>query len=293
MRGGQASGWSSREAYAAWDAWRRLPPRGKIAVAWEGLCGLLVRVAREEVGGPLLAVALAPFALVYMAGSVLRDSLVYRDGGVRARAADGCGGYHRHRYGGTQRLVNWRERRVVASLLRRVGRAERVLDVPSGYGRLVPVLAALGTRPPVCADLSLPRLFALGRDGDAAHEPILLQADLRGTLPFASGAFDLVVNVRYLHHAHTPEDRRRALDELTRVSRRWLVVSYYRRSNVHALQRTLQHVARRNRRRGPAMIGHRECATLLHRSGWQVRCERAVIPWIHAHRVVLLERVSP
>ena len=40
------------------------------------------------------------------------------------------------------------------------------------------------------------------------------------------------------------------------------------------------------------MIGRRECATLLHPLGWRIRCDRAVVPWLHAHRVVLLERVS-
>ena len=70
--------------------------------------------------------------------------------------------YLSHRYGGTQRLVNRLEHRLVASLLRRLPRPLRILDIPSGYGRFTPQLEDAAATPLVCSDVDHRRLAVLG-----------------------------------------------------------------------------------------------------------------------------------
>jgi SAM-dependent methyltransferase len=271
----------------AWTAWRHLPPSGKLAFAHHGLRVALADLRSRGVHGHFLATVLIPVGLAYIIAAVARDSTRYRAGAPVGRQLTDRKAYLRHRYGGTQRLVDWRERRLVGSLLARVGRPARVLDVPSGYGRFVPQLGALATEQLVCADIDRPRLVALT---GAERGSSVVQADLQGALPFRTAGFDVVFNLRYLHHAKTASERERALAELARVSRRYVVVSYYRRSNLHAVVRWLQKLTRRNRRGEPAMIAAAEFQRLVHGVGYRAVRDRALLPGFHAQRVVLLEK---
>jgi SAM-dependent methyltransferase len=274
-----------------WAEWRGLSPGAKLAFAWDGVSTLLARLRRQGFAGRVLAVALVPVAAVYVVVSVLRDTAVARRTrpAVAPRVARRRA-YLRHRYGGTQRFVDWREQRLVASLLRRIGRPTRVLDVPSGYGRFTPALDATAVERLVCTDIERSRLQGLRSAAAEQRPPSVVQADLRGALPFATGAFDLVFNLRYLHHADARDEPRRALAELARVSARYLVVSYYRRSNLHAVVRDVQRVTRGNRRRGPYMLERQEFERLLREVGCRAVRARPVLPWFHAQRVVLVEK---
>ena len=66
------------------------------------------------------------------------------------------------RYGRSQMFINWREQRIVAGLLEMTERPlSRILDIPSGHGRLTPQLRAAAGEELVCGDISLKRLKAL------------------------------------------------------------------------------------------------------------------------------------
>jgi hypothetical protein len=71
-----------------------------------------------------------------------------------------------------------------------------------------------------------------------------------------------------------------------------VLLSYYRRSNLHALQRAVQEVTRSNRRRGPAMLDRRDFDRLIRETGCRVVRDRGLLPWFHAQRLVLLERTG-
>jgi len=111
-------------------------------------------------------------------------------------------------------------------------------------------------------------------------------------LPFTSGAFDVVFNLRYLHHLHMRDEQRKAVAELARVSRPYVVLSYYRRSNLHALQRRVQHVTRGSRRQRPAMIESHEFDRLVRDAGCRSVSDQPLLSWLHAQRVVPLERTD-
>lgn len=106
-----------------------------------------------------------------------------------------------------------------------------VLDVPCGTGRLRSVLERRKMRY-VGVDVSMPMLLE-ARRGD---ESGLMQAELEH-LPFQDDAFDLVVCCRLLHHLSEPEEIEAVVRELTRVSYRMVVVSFWDSASLHALRR--------------------------------------------------------
>jgi SAM-dependent methyltransferase len=276
---------------SAWEEWRRLAAPARLGFAWDGVRGLLDDLRRRGVGGRILATLLVPVGFGYAVGTVLRDSFALRVGDPVRRPVERRA-YLQHRFGGAQRLVNWREQRLVGALLRRTRRPGRVMDVPSGYGRFTPALDASATGAVVSVDIDHERLVALRQAAPGGCKTEVVRADLRGALPFASGSFDLVFNLRYLHHVRTREEQYEAIAELVRVSRRYVLLSYYRRSNIHAVQRKVQSVTRGNRRRRPAMIPRAEFDRLLRNVGCRRVADRPLIPGFHAQRLVLIERID-
>lgn len=131
---------------------------------------------------------------------------------------------YRDRFKSGRRLrTHQREAAALDQLLRGLGRVETVLDVPSGTGRLSPVLAAHAERV-IQADSSI-YMLALSREdsvlnGRSAH----VQVDAFH-LPLGDGAVDLVFCHRLLNHLPDPAARRAVLAELARVTRRYVVLS--------------------------------------------------------------------
>lgn len=197
--------------------------------------------------------------------------------------------YLNHRYGGTQRLVDALERRLVASLLGGIPRPLCVLDIPSGYGRFTPQLRELTGGCLVSSDISRKRLGASAREEPQPKERLaFVQADLSRWLPFAPNAFDLVFNVRYLHHVGRTEERHDVLRELVRVSRRWVLASYYAWNLPHGLLKHSQFL--QPKRPVTPMPRRRELLTLFAALDCRVVADRALLPGLHAQRVVLLEK---
>jgi ArsR family transcriptional regulator len=105
-----------------------------------------------------------------------------------------------------ERALHVPENEVEAALLRLVpaGRYERLLDVGTGTGRILELLA---TRVTQAVGLDLSReMLAIARGRIAAAD--LAQANLRHgsfyELPFAAGSFDLVIAHMALHFAEDP-----------------------------------------------------------------------------------------
>lgn len=113
-----------------------------------------------------------------------------------------------------------REQAGVGAMIAAAGRADRVLDCPSGNGRWVTVLRRLQPTTVVEADVSGTMLRA-----SAAREPGLPAVQCEGErLPFADDAFDLVFCHALLKHL-PPPTQARVLAELARVSSRHVVVA--------------------------------------------------------------------
>jgi len=156
-----------------------------------------------------------------------------------ASAADAAT-YRDRRFGRSRRgrRIDAAERRIIADLLARTGSGP-VLDVPCGTGRLFPVLAAAG-REVVGGDAS-PEMLTLARQAaEAAGLACRLAVLDARRLPFPDGSVDLAMAVRLLHRVRTSAERVAVLAELARVSRRWVLFSFYDRRSWRGLRDRLR-----------------------------------------------------
>lgn len=190
--------------------------------------------------------------------------------------------YERTRYRNLdQRIVARLERRALSAMLERALRpGDRVLDVPSGYGRLTPMVAG-AERTVVAADVSAEMLRSARRKGvsGTAH----CGADIHA-LPFGDASFDGALCVRLVQHLPDADARTRAFGELARVTGRWAVVSAYRKAGLHHLQRRLLG-------RGKMCVALGRIREELEAAGFRVERVSRLLPLLHAQTFLLLRRV--
>ena len=139
-----------------------------------------------------------------------------------------------------------REARLLLAALDRAGARGLVLDVPCGAGRMSEALLARGDRV-VGADLSGEMTAQATRRCAAdveAGRATFVRASVTAT-PFEAGRFDAVTCWRLLHHVVERRDRVRILDELRRVSKGPVVVSF---ADAGTLRARLQRLRGRRRR---------------------------------------------
>jgi SAM-dependent methyltransferase len=111
----------------------------------------------------------------------------------------------------------------LADALAGLAGAKSILDMPCGSGRLVGFLREHGYR--YCgADISMEMLEVLAREHGDRGQPLAVVRCDGEHLPFKDGAFDAVVCVRFLNHHIPPKVRQKILEEMRRVSSKWLVV---------------------------------------------------------------------
>jgi len=121
------------------------------------------------------------------------------------------------------------EKRCIRSLLQLVPAGSLLLDVPCGTGRFHELLRQHGCRI-LAADIS-PEMLNLARAGGLAEDYLLADAENLG-LP--AQAVDGVFCIRLFHHIGDPQTRARLFREFARVTRRWVLVSFY---HSHCLKR--------------------------------------------------------
>jgi ubiquinone/menaquinone biosynthesis C-methylase UbiE len=201
---------------------------------------------------------------------------------------NGARDYQQRRYRSLdQAWVNWREQRIMARLLRHCQLASgTLLDVPCGYGRFAPLFAHLGITA-VGADansdmvhLAIENHAAYGRGG-------WLRANIFH-LPFAENTFDGALCIRLLHHRYSDAERQRILCELARVSRRFVLISFYRFTPVHTLARHWR--GTRGRLAMTTLLRLRELAQA---SGLQIQHVRSLMRFCHAQTFVILTKNPP
>lgn len=205
---------------------------------------------------------------------------VYRDPAFAERYA------RKRAAGASTRKREAREAALVESLLARaaLAPAARVLDCPAGTGRFTAQLAARGLRV-TAADIALPMLARVPGEGGRAVADAL-------RLPFATGAFDLVLCVRLLHHVPTAAERARLFAELARVSRRYVLLSFFHRASFHELRdRVLGALRPFEKTRHATTRGEISREAAPH--GLAVRASAPMLRWLKRPWFVLLERTGP
>lgn len=143
----------------------------------------------------------------------------------------------------TVNIRNHRELDCISRALDGVPPGSRVLDIPSGTGRLIPLLLEKGYEV-VEADSSrhmlsaAKRYYSTGETALSVEQMTRVQfvrQEVRNTT-FRDGEFSAVICNRLLHHYPTPELRRQTLAELARICSGPLIVSFFSNFAVSALR---------------------------------------------------------
>jgi len=195
--------------------------------------------------------------------------------------------YQQQRYRSLdQAWVNWREQRLLAHLLTQCQLAKgTVLDVPCGYSRFAPVYARLGITA-IGADVSYDMVHLAAANHAQHGQGCWLCADVLA-LPFLDNVFDGVLCIRLLHHRYSDAERQRILCELARVSRRFVIISFYRSTLLHTVARHW-----RGARGRLALMTLPHLRELAQASELQIQRIYSLLRFCHAQTFVVLTKTS-
>ena len=189
---------------------------------------------------------------------------------------------------GSRRLINEREQKTVARIFAGLKDVHTIIDVPSGAGRFAAVLAPGRTL--IEADVAFEILaFAHQRAAEAGLNVTCVQSDA-SKLPLGNAAVDCVFCNRLLHHIHSAGEREVFLREFHRVTRKYLVISFFDYHSFGGLRRFLKALKGRKPKYGqhPTLP---EFTEEVERIGFQVRhIEATGAPWV-AQKFLVLAKV--
>ncbi|MBI3722969.1 class I SAM-dependent methyltransferase [bacterium] len=161
-------------------------------------------------------------------------------------------------------------------------RSARALDCPAGTGRFSELLSSRGFRV-TSSDIALAMLAR------ASGGTPRVVADAQ-RLPFPDASFELVLCVRLLHHVPTREGRRAILAELSRVSSRFVLASFFHVVSYHELRDRLFAIVRpfEKTRHATTLAALAEDARA---SGLEVAESFPLLRYVKRHWFVLFRRV--
>jgi ubiquinone/menaquinone biosynthesis C-methylase UbiE len=110
-------------------------------------------------------------------------------------------------------------------------------------------------------------------------------------LTYADSQFDTVISFRLFHHFPNAEIRQRAVAELCRVARKFVVLSYFSPASVTSLKRRLRVVmGGRPSEKHPTSLG--EVESYFTRAGFRLVKNFAQMPLIHTLHLAVFERIG-
>ena len=194
--------------------------------------------------------------------------------------------YEKRRYGGPdQKFIDHRERSMMDEMIKELGHPlGEVLDAPCGYGRFSTWWAGRGVNL-ICADVSI-AMVARTRERlqEEGRKERYVVMDIRH-LPFKDGAVGATFTMRLFHHGFARDQMAAILKELARVSRRWVILSYYRTNRLHALFRRIRGFSSRIKLMTDAEFESEGVGL-----GLTIRSRRPLVYLFHAQTLVILEK---
>lgn len=185
-----------------------------------------------------------------------------------------------------KRVSNRTERALLERILARAGAVDSVLDVPSGTGRVSDIIARRArTVFEFDYSLEMVRLLRASREG---YSPRLGVATVFH-LPFRDRTFDLVVSIRLSHHIPDVEGRLWHIEELLRVSRRYVLVTFFDSGSVKNRLREFRRGIG-GRKRSKYTLSRRQVVELAHANGFEPVGLWRLSFLFSGHTFALLER---
>jgi len=198
--------------------------------------------------------------------------------------------YEQKRYRGLdQKLVQAREKRILRKILEKIGKEEaRVLDVPCGYGRFSSLLLERGLSL-VSSDLSFHMVKRARERNEESERVSGVVADGIVGIPFKEEVFDFILSMRFFHHLHQEEERKVVLGEFSRITKEWVILSYYQVNFLHLLQRKLRRRIRKSKTR-IKMLSRQEFQREAAGGGFKIVRIYPLFKGIHSQRIALLRK---
>jgi len=213
---------------------------------------------------------------------------------TRYNSLEGATDYeHKFERRWTERINNWHEQRLLRRLLRSadIGKLDGfILDLPCGYGRLYHIVREFGARV-IESDWSFPLLATARRYHTEHVVGPMPSAYVRATalqLPFQDRAFDFVLSVRLSHHISEEPERVQHLRELMRVSRAWVMFTYFDAASFK--NRTHEKRRRYNGKRSKWTMSFPRVQDLSHSQGYQLVQSAWLSRFFSGHRYTLWRR---
>lgn len=124
------------------------------------------------------------------------------------------------------RFAMWREKCCIAEAIRlcRVSSGEKILDVPCGTGIMADTLEKNCTGRFTASDISKEMMDFARHEYSSTRLDGIVRADIT-EMPFPEKTFAGAVVIGFMHRVPS-EIRQKSLQELTRVSERFVIVSY-------------------------------------------------------------------
>lgn len=188
-----------------------------------------------------------------------------------------------------KRISKRREKALLDAILARTGANDRLLDVPSGTGRLSDVLARHAERV-YEVDYSLEMLRICRTNGET-WGPRLAEATALN-LPFADRAFDLAVSIRLSHHLPAREARLAHVREMMRVSRRSALITFFNEMSWKNQLRETQRRYLKSGKRSKYTLHRDEVRAVAAEQGFRVVGFWPLSRLFSGHDFALFERIS-
>jgi len=186
------------------------------------------------------------------------------------------------------RITTWRERALLRRALAGLGHIESILDIPCGGGRFFPALIHATPGEILAADNSAGMLAVAARSPEVLAGRIRLLETSAFALALPDSAVDCIVSERFFHHLALREDRLRALAEMRRVARRFLVLSLWVDGNLQARRRGPRPPVPGYGRRG--VVARADVEAEFASAGWALRASYDVLPRVSMWRLYALEK---
>jgi SAM-dependent methyltransferase len=197
------------------------------------------------------------------------------------RAAAYNHGYQRrvHKRFGTRH-----EWRLIRRHLDRVGHSGVILELPSGGGRITPSFAER-------ADFIIEADIAIGqiRYGRATSTLTVPRAWMTASafhIPLQDGSVDGTICIRLCHHLPTAPERERLFRELMRVSKRFVIVTFFDHYSLKNLTRRMRHPF--DRKPPKLTMTTDRVAELAREGGWRLVAAPPLNRIASGHRFALL-----
>lgn len=152
------------------------------------------------------------------------------------RAAAYNQGYQRKVH---KRIGTRQEWRIIGRHVQKVGRSRVILELPCGGGRITPSFAD-STDFIIEADIAIGQI-RYARATSTLTTPRAWMTASAFHIPLRDGSVDGTVCIRLAHHLPTPAERERLFHELMRVSKRFVIVTFFDHYSLKNLTRRMRH----------------------------------------------------